>query len=254
MNRKKKRQYIAASVILILGLFIGEKIGVSVEKKNAEKEIMEVTAQLNEKVSEVESELQQVMEGETEELPWNLVLVNAANPMEDGYEPNLAELEAGHSVDERIVDSAKQMLQDAKAAGLNVQICSAYRSVTRQETIFNSTMKDNLSSGLGYWDALVKTRQSVAEPGTSEHAMGLALDLVSSTYTDLDEGQAQTAEAKWLAENCYKYGFILRYPPEKLDITGIIYEPWHYRYVGVEDATKIMELGLTLEEYLEEYY
>lgn len=70
----------------------------------------------------------------------------------------------------------------------------------------------------------------------------------------LDEKQQETEEAQWLAQNCHKYGFILRYPPEKTEITGIIYEPWHYRYVGVEDATKIMELGITLEEYLEEYY
>ena len=78
--------------------------------------------------------------------------------------------------------------------------------------------------------------------------------LISSHYTKLDEAQEDTKEAKWLKENCYKYGFILRYPPEKTEITGIIYEPWHYRYVGVEDATKIMELGITLEEYLETYY
>ena len=97
-----------------------------------------------------------------------------------------------------------------------------------------------------------ETKDSTAFPGRSEHNIGLAVDIVSSTYTQLDQKQETTPEAKWLAENCYKYGFILRYPNGKTDITGIIYEPWHYRYVGVEDATKITELGVTLEEYLGE--
>ncbi len=87
-------------------------------------------------------------------------------------------------------------------------------------------------------------------PGYSEHATGLSLDITSEDYQNLDEKQADTAESKWLAENCYKYGFILRYPPEKADITGIIYEPWHYRYVGKEAAKEIKEKGITLEEYL----
>ena len=95
---------------------------------------------------------------------------------------------------------------------------------------------------------------SVALPGTSEHGLGLALDLISNQYSELDEKQAETKEAKWLEENCYKYGFILRYPPEKTAETGIIYEPWHYRYVGQEAAKEIMESGVTLEEYLEESY
>ena len=93
----------------------------------------------------------------------------------------------------------------------------------------------------------------MAIPGTSEHGLGLAVDLISNQYTELDDEQANTAEAKWLKENCHRFGFILRYPPEKTEETGIIFEPWHYRYVGVEDATKIMEQGVTLETYLRDY-
>ena len=78
--------------------------------------------------------------------------------------------------------------------------------------------------------------------------------MISNQYEELDERQEGTPEAKWLEENCAKYGFILRYPPEKTQITGIIYEPWHYRYVGQEHAEKIMRLGVTLEEYLQDYY
>ena len=146
------------------------------------------------------------------------------------------------------------MLRDAEKAVMNIIVCSAYRSVKRQEQVFNESVKDRLNQGMNYWDAFQDTRMSVAEPGTSEHAMGLALDLISNQYAELDQKQEKTKEAKWLAENCSKYGFILRYPPSKTNITGIIYEPWHYRYVGVEDATKIMDLGITLEEYLAQYY
>ena len=135
-----------------------------------------------------------------------------------------------------------------------MQICSAYRSVERQEQVFGESMKDRVKSGMSYWKAYEETALNVALPGTSEHALGLALDLISNQYSELDEKQQETKEAKWLAENCYKYGFILRYPPEKTNITGIIYEPWHYRYVGEEHAGKIKELGITLEEYLQEHY
>jgi hypothetical protein len=133
-------------------------------------------------------------------------------------------------------------------------LCSAYRSVDYQEKVFGDSMKKRVKEGLGYWDAYLETSKNVAIPGTSEHGLGLALDLISNDYEELDEKQQETPEAKWLAENCYKYGFILRYPPEKTHITGINYEPWHYRYVGEEHAKKIMDLGITLEEYLQDYY
>ena len=93
--------------------------------------------------------------------------------------------------------------------------------------------------------------KTLAYPGASEHATGLAVDIVSLDYQNLDDGQHYTAESTWLRENCHKYGFILRYPKGKEDITGISYESWHYRYVGKVVAKCIMENGITLEEYLE---
>lgn len=259
MSREKKRLWLVGGIALVIGGLLGGKIGCVIEKNRAEKELKEVTMQIKEegqeRVSAIQDELDRALDDGQKELPWNLVLVNYNHPMEEGYKiPKLTELEPGYSVDSRIAEAANQMLQDAKEDGMRIIICSAYRSVARQEQVFNESMQDRLNGGTSYWDAFSETRLSVAEPGTSEHALGLALDLISNQYTELDEGQEETKEAKWLAENCHKYGFILRYPPEKTDITGIIYEPWHYRYVGVEDATKIMELGITLEEYLEEYY
>lgn len=258
ISRETKRVLTVGLAALLVGSFLGGKVAGASEKKKAAKELEEVTSQIKvenqNKVNEIQGKLDEALSTEVQELPWYLALVNKDHPMEEDCDLELTELEEGYSVDSRIADAAKEMLADAKAAGMKIVICSAYRSVTRQEQIFNDSVKDRLNQGMNYWDAFEDTRLSVAEPGTSEHAMGLALDLVSNQYTELDERQETTKEAQWLTANCHKYGFILRYPPSKTDITGIIYEPWHYRYVGVEDATKIMELGITLEEYLEEYY
>ncbi|MEE1087284.1 MAG: M15 family metallopeptidase [Schaedlerella sp.] len=181
---------------------------------------------------------------------WMLALINGSNPLDQEYVPELVELTKDMYVDERIVDAAKEMLAAAKKDDMDMIVCSAYRSHETQEQIFNDTMKGWLDEEYSYLDAYAKTNLSVMIPGCSEHAAGIALDIVSASYTNLDEKQADTAEAKWLEEHCWEYGFILRYPPEKSDITGIIYEPWHYRYVGKEAAKEIMEQGVTLEEYL----
>ncbi len=216
------------------------------ELKNAQKEEeetgtdLEVMAQTN---------AQQLSEqGDA----WQMVLVNESHPLDASYVPELAELEPDRQVDARILEDAQQMMADARDAGLNPYICSAYRNYDYQRSVFNDTMVDWITQGYTPLDAYDETKKSVAVPGTSEHATGLALDITSADYAQLDDAQADTAEAKWFAENCWKYGFILRYPPEKSDVTGIIYEPWHYRYVGKEAAKEITESGLTLEEYLEQ--
>ena len=261
MPKEHKRLVIYTIIVLLIGGMFGGSIGRSKEEKRSEKKVAQAVAKVQEKddkkLKEVEKQLYDLKEqvnGEEVKLPWNMVLVNGDHPMEEGYVPQLKELEEGLSLDSRIIDAAKEMLADAKKAGLHIDICSAYRSVERQEQVFGDSMKERVKDGMSYWDAFNETALNVAIPGTSEHALGLALDLISNQYTELDERQETTAEAKWLKENCYKYGFILRYPPEKTNITGIIYEPWHYRYVGVEDATEIMKLGITLEEYLQDYY
>lgn len=258
MRRETKKLLAVAFVAVLIGGFLGGRICGCVEKKKAAEELAKVTTELQKegeaKVNALQEKLDRIQNEEKVEKPWYLVLVNNKNPMEVGYVPELTELEPEYYVDSRIADAAKKMLQDAEKEGLHILICSAYRSVERQEQVFNESLEERLEQGMDYWEAFADNRLSVAEPGTSEHALGLALDLISNQYTELDEGQEDTKEAKWLKENCHKYGFVLRYPPEKTDITGIIYEPWHYRYVGVEDATKIMELGVTLEEYLETYY
>ncbi|MFQ7289836.1 MAG: M15 family metallopeptidase [Lacrimispora saccharolytica] len=102
-------------------------------------------------------------------------------------------------------------------------------------------------------DVAVEAAKTVAVPGTSEHELGLALDIVDSSYPELETEQENTPVQRWLMKNSWKYGFVLRYPSDKSALTGIIYEPWHYRYVGKEAAKVMYEEELCLEEYLEKY-
>lgn len=260
LTSAQKRLAMVAIVAMIAGGMMGNGIGRASEKKKSEQKVQEAVAKVEEKaddkLSSVEKELydlQEKLNDHSEELPWNLVLVNSSHPMKEGYVPELTEIQPGYSVDTRIANAVRKMLSDAEEEGLNLEICSAYRSVERQKQVFGSSMKERVKEGMDYWEAYEETTLNVALPGTSEHALGLALDLISNEYSELDEKQQDTAEAKWLKENCHKYGFIMRYPPEKTHITGITYEPWHYRYVGEEPAAKIMEQGITLEEYLQQY-
>ncbi|MBR2000907.1 MAG: M15 family metallopeptidase, partial [Firmicutes bacterium] len=108
------------------------------------------------------------------------------------------------------------------------------------------------AQGMSQADAEAKTATEIIEPGASEHKLGFAVDQVAKYYKHLEDDQAETAENKWLLTNCTEYGFILRYPQGKQDITGIKYEPWHFRYVGEAAAREIMEQGICLEEYLDE--
>ena len=182
---------------------------------------------------------------------WAIALVNEGHPLDTAYVPaEMTEIESERSVDSRIADELKQMLSDAKDAGLSMYVASAYRSYEKQREVFNNTMQDWISQGYSPLNAYDETKKSVAVPGTSEHATGLAVDIISSEYEELDDRQGDTEEQKWLMEHCWEYGFILRYPPEKSDVTKIVYEPWHYRYVGKEAAKEITEQNITLEEYV----
>lgn len=181
-----------------------------------------------------------------------LTLLNPWHEVEGETEVNLVELSNGHMVDERCYSDLQDMMEDCRTAGASPLICSSYRSRETQETLFNNQVNEYIAEGYSEEDARTETAKSIAVPGTSEHQLGLALDIVDYNYQILDEGQEDTPTQRWLMENSWKYGFILRYPNEKSEITGIIYEPWHYRYVGKTAAAEIHELGVCLEEYLEE--
>ncbi|WP_295737324.1 M15 family metallopeptidase [uncultured Oscillibacter sp.] len=181
---------------------------------------------------------------------WQLLLVNPWNEMPEDYEVTLKALPDGQKVDERAYDDLNAMLEACRDAGLRPKICSSYRTQAKQTYLYNNKITRLRNAGYSKAAALEEAGRWVARPGTSEHQLGLALDIVSSSYQALTKKQEKTAEQKWLMEHCWEYGFILRYPSDKSEITGIGYEPWHYRYVGREVALDVRESGLCFEEYL----
>lgn len=182
---------------------------------------------------------------------WKLILVNPWHEISKDYEVNLISLGNGHAVDKRCYAELQKMMDDCRAAGLSPLICSSYRSREKQEKLFNNRVKNLIKQGYSLKDATKETEKRIAVPGTSEHHLGLAVDIVDMNYQHLNIEQEGTAVQQWLIQNSWKYGFILRYPTDKKDITGINYEPWHYRYVGKKAAKKIYKQGICFEEYLE---
>lgn len=181
---------------------------------------------------------------------WSLILVNPWNKLPDGFSVEVTKLKNNHAIDRRAYPDLQKMMDDARAEGLSPFICSSYRTADKQEALFTNKIKYYLNQGYSQKNAEKEAAKWIAIPGTSEHQTGLAVDIVATSYQILDEKQENTAEQKWLMENCWKYGFVLRFPADKCDITGINYEPWHYRYVGKEAAKEIYERGICLEEYL----
>jgi len=169
---------------------------------------------------------------------WRLILVNEDNPVPEGFRPNLITLDNGQRIDERILEPLNEMFAAARNQGISLQVNSGYRSIAEQQIIFDGTLNHWLSHGFSYEEALERTRRYVALPGTSEHHLGLAVDI------------SEVSSWTWLHENSAQFGFILRYPMGSEHITGFAYEPWHFRYVGVENAMEIHRRGITLEEFL----
>lgn len=168
-----------------------------------------------------------------------VLLCNRWNPVPDDYQMNLVEI-GKFKIDASCKDELQQMIDDAKNDGVKITINNSYRSKALQQSMWKTRQEKYMGQGMTKAEADAYIGRSVAVPGTSEHQTGLALD-VSKTQKIYD----------WVGENSWKYGFIVRYPDDKMDITGIIYEPWHLRYVGKELAKDIYESGLCLEEYLQ---
>ncbi len=251
-HKKEKQQklFILLAMTFVFGFLAGFFVG-----KNQEKEIKFVMAEPESSSSQTTASQTKTVDYES--LPWNLKLVNFEHALDETFEPSeLAEVDNGYVADSRIADATKKMIADARSKD-NVRIIalSAYRDYDYQMELFeNKVQRLQQEKGYSVDKAREDAKTVVAYPGTSEHQLGLALDLVDARHVKLDESQENTAAYKWLYEHCHEYGFIVRYPNGKTDITGIIYEPWHFRYVGVEAATFIMENEITLEEYLSDYY
>lgn len=185
---------------------------------------------------------------------WSLALTNEHYPVPEGYPAQLVEVDkTGMYFDSRAAGALEQMLEDARNAGLSPVICSAYRTQEQQKALFEEEMKKYTDSGKTETEAWDLTKKVLSVPGSGEHCMGLAVDIYAADYLKLDEGLEDTAEGQWLRENAQEYGFILRYDRGKEKYTGIDYEPWHFRYVGVKAARYLTEKGICLEEfYVEE--
>ena len=177
---------------------------------------------------------------------WMQLLVNSSNVIPDGYAPTeLTELSNGQSVDKRIYPSLQSMFDDARAQGVYPVVSSGYRTAKQQQSEMDDKIQEYIDDGKSEDEARALAATYVAQVGYSEHEAGLAIDIVAKANKSDDN----TVWA-WMKEHCAEYGFILRYPEGKEGVTGMSYEPWHFRYVGVEAAQKIMGAGITLEEYL----
>jgi len=180
---------------------------------------------------------------------WTMILVNQWSLLPDDYEVELADFEGGQ-VDARIYDICTAMFADAAEDGVDFKLVDAYRSYETQSAQFEAKVQSYIDKGYSREDAEREASTITARPNTSEHQTGLVLDIVTPSYTKRNKGFANTLAFKWLWANAASYGFIMRYPDGKTDITGVIYEPWHWRFVGVEAAQAMRQSGQCLEEYL----
>ena len=169
----------------------------------------------------------------------HVILVNYENPMRDEFTPALTQWR-NSTFETNTAQALKAMLQAGEALGYTFSINASYRTVEKQQNIWNKRYDQYIAQGMTPEEANRQVGQSVAVPGYSEHHTGLAAD-VDSTWKGLG----------WLAENCWRYGFVIRYPEGKTEFTGIIYEPWHFRYVGKELAKELYDSGLCMEEYVQ---
>lgn len=190
-----------------------------------------------------------------------LVLLNKTHPSGESYcPPDLTKLDSeltlyGKEIELRLyaAKAAEEMVREMHTQGYtDIVVTSGYRSYAYQQSLFNTYIEQEKAAHPDWSDAQVREYVLTysAAPGTSEHHTGNAIDLISTNHVSLDETFAQNPAYEWLQNNAHRYGFILRYPADKTDITGYSYEPWHYRFVGAQAATEIHERGITLEEYL----
>lgn len=194
---------------------------------------------------------------------WALYVIGNNNPLPENFIVDTKTVTGERTLDSRCADYAIEMLNAAAEQNVGLFVTSSYRSVQKQAENMESYINTLISQGYSQEEAKIQAEKEIALPGRSEHNAGLAMDIVSSdywsTHDDLDESFEKLPQFDWLIKNSWKYGFVLSYPKGKEDITGIIYEPWHYRFVGLKHAEKMHEVYestgefLTVNEYIEQY-
>lgn len=206
---------------------------IKVENKLANKTNIEILSKEAERIAEIND--------------WRLLLVNSDNPLPENFVVELAKINGSREFDARAVNELVEMLQDMKKAGAsNIWIQSAYRTPEYQEKLYQRKVQYFITTGKSQQDAEMLASRWVNKPKRSEHNSGLAVD-----FNNVKRDFEDTKEFAWLVKNAENYGFILRYKKEKQSITKVNYEPWHWRYVGVEHAKEINKQDMCLEEYIE---
>ena len=204
------------------------------------------TTSVDDSTTESDAEpIRTVVNPDTED--WSLIIVNTEREIPEGYVPELSEiLSTGKTLDSRVTPYYEAMYTAAKEDGIILTPYSAYRSYERQKINYENLTDTYMTRyGISREEAAKKAATVILPPGTSEHNLGLAVDICNTL-----DNFAESKEYKWLTEHAHEYGFILRYTAEKQSITNIVPEPWHWRFVGVEYAEEIKNSGLCLEEWL----
>ena len=243
LNKKKVIIAILLLLIIVLLLIKGEKHDKTVETFTEENsEEFDLTNAVN------NNQIQEQPEGTKKEITdWRLTLANYENLLPEDFTVEVANIDSTRQFDVRAIGELNDMMNAMKKAGItNIWIQSAYRSVARQKELYDNSIQKYLSQGKTQEEAEKLTNEYINKPGSSDHNLGLAVD-----FNYVDNKFEKLAGFKWLQENAEDYGFVLRYPKDKEDITKIAYESWHWRYVGKEHAKKMNELNMCLEEYVE---
>lgn len=180
-----------------------------------------------------------------------MILVNNNMGLPEGYtvETQTADESTGKQLQTEAAQSFAAMQAAAKLDGVSLILQSGYRSVEYQQGLFDQQVEKIIKTGENEEEAIIKAQEVVAKPGHSEHSTGYAADILTDSYRVMDSGFAETDAYTWLTEHAAEYGFIERYPRDKKPITGITFEPWHWRYVGAENAAEIKKTGRCLEEF-----
>lgn len=239
MKRQRKKKGLQKAIIFIAIISITIITALALRHSSVEEDV-----ETQEKHIKVVNNLEKKVKNYEKE--WNLILVNGSNPIPKGYSFEKIVLKNKFEVDKRIYPKLQEMFDYAKSQGIYPEIVSAYRTNDEQKELFTNKITKYKNEGYSEEEATQLTLGWVALPGTSEHQVGLALDINADASMNTND-----EVYSWLYENSYKYGFIMRYAEDKIDKTGIQYEPWHYRYVGIEHAKYIYENKICLEEYIE---
>ena len=263
---RKRRIFVSVCCVLLIALVAGITFGTKAVIKSVKSKQSSTDAKVSAKAEKTDIKKQtDPAFDDTKQLVTiggveldanfkNLLLVNGSHPLSEDYDYTKdlmtipGEYHNGQldQINKDIGPYLKAMIDDARKEGVNLSVWSPYRSYSIQQMLFNRQKQKQIEAGVPESEADAKAATIVARPGTSEHHTGLAADINMA-----DDAFENTPMYAWLTEHCQDYGFIMRYPKDKIDVTGVIYESWHYRFVGINVAKDIKNKGITLEEYLE---